>query len=345
MRSAFRSAFTLVELLVVIAIIGILIALLLPAVQAAREAARRSQCMNNLKQLGLALHDYHDAAKVFPASVYKYKACNISGAGSQHVTTGALNASGWMLVLPHLEQGGMAESYDPKWATSTAEANASSGTPNPAPLAGTTAQIRANATLASQQLPVFRCPSDVGPFQIADNLINYSVLSGSGLLGAATCYEFSSNCHVRCDHWRRLPRSPGANLNADSKHMFGEESDIHMHDLLDGSSSTIMVSHTTTNVVNGEGHAWGYRGWLFNGVDVVCTQQPGGPGINRWDRGPTRPQRIPGQLGSWGWAGSMHPGGALFCFADGSVRFLNESISTFTLRNYARISDGFVINP
>src|SRR5206468_7651117 len=92
-----RRGFTLIELLVVIAIIGVLIALLLPAVQAAREAARRSQCTNNLKQLGLALHNYHDANQAFPSG----KAGNdASAAGNDSSAT-----SGWVSVLPQMEQG------------------------------------------------------------------------------------------------------------------------------------------------------------------------------------------------------------------------------------------------
>src|ERR671912_555830 len=98
-----RRGFTLVELLVVIAIIGILVALLLPAVQAAREAARRMQCGNNLKQLGLALHNYHDTFKVFPPALL-----NSGHVSAGYVTAnfpeGPRNHSGHLFLLPFIEQ-------------------------------------------------------------------------------------------------------------------------------------------------------------------------------------------------------------------------------------------------
>src|SRR5687768_4677827 len=90
-------AFTLVELLVVIAIIGVLVALLLPAVQAAREAARRSQCSNNLKQIGLAFHNFHDVRNSFPP-------LRIAGAEGW--------ASCWVLILPYMEQNAAYDAWD-----------------------------------------------------------------------------------------------------------------------------------------------------------------------------------------------------------------------------------------
>src|SRR6187549_2753859 len=113
-----RLGFTLVELLVVIAIIGALVALLLPAVQAAREAARRMSCTNNMRQLGLATHNYHDSNRVFPASVYGYKACD-PGAG---ITPDPLplNVSGWVGALSYIEQGSIVSSYNFQQAASHA---------------------------------------------------------------------------------------------------------------------------------------------------------------------------------------------------------------------------------
>src|SRR5947207_299613 len=119
-----RSAFTLVELLVVIAIIGVLVALLLPAVQAGREAARRSQCMNNLRQIGLALHTYHDTFRVFPPSYLTVPGGSPS-MGPPDPENGDAGP-GWtalMLLLPQVEQGNLYNSFDlnsPAWSSKNA---------------------------------------------------------------------------------------------------------------------------------------------------------------------------------------------------------------------------------
>ncbi len=141
-----RRGFTLVELLVVIAIIGILIALLLPAIQAAREAARRATCINNLKQMGLAFHNFHDAFRKLPP-----------GSDVNRDTAGQITAvQGWSFIvrlLPYMEYGSV---YD--------TLNIKTGYPNPSNDTTATAAQKAGATTArNTQLGEFNCPSNPNP--------------------------------------------------------------------------------------------------------------------------------------------------------------------------------------
>lgn len=311
-RTSPRRGFTLIELLVVIAIIAILVALLLPAVQQARAAARSSQCKNNLKQIGVALHNYHDVQSVFPPATLNKGQCN-SGTGNPLVQ----NATGWTMLLPFLDQTTIYDAYDHDQAAGHYTAGALAGT-----VVGS-AVTSGNGALISQPLSVLTCPSETGnPYHPA-NGSHYVIANGSGLTGAKTSYDFSViNDYYGCNGW--------STRSFTTRRMFEDNSRCTFRDITDGTSNTVAIAETRFDVYNGEAPAWGFRGWVMIGIDF------GTYGINQTvyagvDRAPA--------LASWAYSGSYHPGGCHILLADGSTRFVSELIDTTTRRNLASMAD------
>jgi len=207
-----RTGFTLIELLVVIAIIGILVALLLPAVQQAREAARRTQCRNNLKQLGLALHNYHDTHGTLPA-----------GWVGVDPSTGApfvdgLNGWGWgSKVLPQLDQSPLAGQIDYRLSITDPR----------------------HADVRATKLAVFRCPSDTGPdrWMIRNE-------SGADLVELSTATYIGSFGTGEIDACEGLP--PGVSCPGNGA--FFHNSALGFNEFRDGLSSTFLVGERRTAV-------------------------------------------------------------------------------------------------
>jgi prepilin-type N-terminal cleavage/methylation domain-containing protein/prepilin-type processing-associated H-X9-DG protein len=315
------AGFTLVELLVVIAIIGILVALLLPAVQAARESARRSQCFNNLKQLGLALHNYHDVQKKFPPAGVGYGWCIVGGSNPGNPRI--LNQNGLTLLLPQLEQGAVYEklNFDQAFSSQNTGYCCSYMGDTAGTLQGNP-DTNGNGVLMGKPMLMFLCPSDGGV-----------VMQGAGAAygataskdGAKTNYDFITHASLSCRQW--------AVQNPAARYLFGEESDSRMSSVTDGLSNTFAIGETTLNVYNGRTASWGYRGWVMTGIDMSS-------GINLWYYASATPPVIRGRLGSWGRAGSLHPGGANFCMADGSARYVPETTNLTLLKNLGYIADG-----
>jgi prepilin-type N-terminal cleavage/methylation domain-containing protein/prepilin-type processing-associated H-X9-DG protein len=338
-----RQGFTLVELLVVIAIIGILVALLLPAVQAAREAARRSQCSNNLKQLALALHNYHDIYKTFPALGYH----PASGLQAPGLGANANRFYGWpMMILPFVEQ-------QPRFDAMMARARPKGpGLPDPWTTTPDTDAFIVNVWIA--EIEPFKCPSDP---PIVDRRESPCIINYKACLGD----DYHQN------HFR--PEQDN-NPRRDNRGIFQANRHIGISGVVDGTSNTIMLGECAGGGLRNEvlgGVAVNVQGWAP--ADCLARKDPNNPKLLT---GATREEFRPHTGRAWDgrpyflgfstmvapngptchWGGvdgnehegtmsSFHPGGGQVAMADGSARFITKTID---VGNQAAPDNGNPVN-
>jgi len=333
-----RLGFTLIELLVVIAIIAVLVALLLPAVQQAREAARRTQCKNNLKQIGLALHNYHEQFNLLP-----YATAASGGKNVPAIPSGIKNSTGWVSILPNIDQGPLFNQINFNAAMGPWIGQGNNGT-----LAGG-GVWPSNGIAASIKIPGFMCPSDNGP-QFNGPYNNYYGCSpagsgpGQGLNSYKTNYGFSVSNGQAGPVWSQEYLRPPS-WTPQSKAMFGEDSNCNFRDVSDGLSNTVMVSETTLDVFDGVTGSWACDQHVGAGIMFAYPYSNQPQTINNWQCcywSPPQGSRanLAGRLGEWGCPGSIHAGGMHVALGDGSVRFINQSINIVIQQNLGRIADG-----
>lgn len=318
-----RRAFTLIELLVVIAIIAVLIALLLPAVQAAREAARRAQCVNNLKQLGLAIQNYHDANNSFPGASY-------SGPQLGSTTRYTMNFSPFVRLLPYFEQSAVYNSVNFSLTYIHAD----------------------NVTIAGVQLSALVCPSDA---DAANSVALPTAASGIPYAPYTDTYPSTTAWRqtfatygVNAGLWAltnyinydstNYPNAPsGARISNQYGPMFCE-STVSIASVTDGTSNTFAFGeHSHTRLKK-----------LFRPPYQTTDISSQVPNYNKWNSGNT----FDVQIEAWHspnfqdngssdgsnlttnaalFPTSDHPGGVNYAFCDGSVRFIKNTISNWPI--------------
>ena len=313
LRTRCRRGFTLIELLVVIAIIAILIALLLPAVQQAREAARRSQCKNNLKQIGLALHNYHDTFRVFPPG--RTRAGQHPFAGVSSWNTGKVIWS--VHILPYIDQANIYNEID-------------FSVPDPG-------QNAVNNTAKAHEIQVYRCPSDPGDRSVtgvsSQGPINYAICVGDQPNGADYGSGRRTVMYCNSDVRMRDIVDGTSNTMCVAEILVGSE----WYDGGNGYDDTAMLTCADNSMYprrTTRGVSW------FVGENVVqyCYTTNFGP--NGLDGiGACRDFQEHANAD----AQSMHEGGAHILLCDGSVRFVSENVHLPTWKNLGFKNDREVI--
>ncbi|HET6422519.1 MAG TPA: DUF1559 domain-containing protein [Planctomycetaceae bacterium] len=294
-RSSRSRGFTLIELLVVIAIIAILIALLLPAVQQAREAARRTQCRNHLKQLGLALHNYHDNFNGLPAGEYR-----------QSTTADKGNWTWSAMILPYMDQAPLYNQLQ----VGTLRVDQA--------LQNTTTRV-----LLQTPLPAFRCPSDVAPMLNTDaqRLIQEANSTTTYPIATSNYVGVNSTGTPRPNFNAAISGANGPNANANGT--FYRNSRVNFRDILDGTSNTFVIGE----------RSWvtPFGATIVPSAGIVFAVQDGGGAVNGGIAAALgtgfRKLNCKDNIGECRRAfTSNHTGGAHFLFHDGTVKFISENI-------------------
>lgn len=307
-RKKLGRGFTFIELLVVIGIIAILVALLIPAVQSTREAARRMECRNNLKQIGLALHGYHDTVQCFPPGYL-----TTDSLYPNRRLTGLNPGAGWAwgaFILPYMEHRSLYEAANFDFSFGSAYTDDTRG------FLG----FFANKTVMRASVSIFLCPSGGG----SEGPLDFGC-SGTHVANAPGQYVASAG-------WMDTSQPPIQGTG-----LLYPDSRVRIAEVVDGTSSTLMIGERSRNLADA---AWpGVLGLDYT-PPPLCTKRSwpvescvglmfllmgrSGPSSDILGGTIIEGNAMNRQAGADGFA-SLHPGGCLFLFADGSVHFVKET--------------------
>ncbi|WP_437222872.1 DUF1559 domain-containing protein [Planctomicrobium sp. SH661] len=315
-----RSAFTLIELLVVIAIIGVLVALLLPAVQQAREAARRSACKNNLKQLGLALHNYHDSHNTFPPGAIYGTQSGACG-GANPACTGGNEYGFHALILPYIDQANLYQSINFNGARR--------GNPVAVPDPGSESSVK---------IATFLCPSS-NKIKDSSGASRYTMhyYGNGGPKGATGFTDSLYTCQVwsAANECSVNPASTTAWGGFSQHGVLSRNSKIRFNDIVDGSTSTFLMFEISNTRARDGRELNCYRSWTrgsgttdsFAFKNVMFSPNAYSGGDYKWNDVSM---------------GSEHSGGTHVLMCDGAVKFVSDSVDITALKSTASRSSGEV---